>query len=76
MSDNKLINKPVDIAHIITTVTLLVASVNYLADFDKRISLNEQQIKDVKVQRVEDQSRIGKQLDTINEKLDKLIESK
>ncbi|KZN64043.1 hypothetical protein N473_15695 [Pseudoalteromonas luteoviolacea CPMOR-1] len=76
MSDSKWNNKPIDIAHILTTITMIVASIVYITGLDKRISINEKQIEHVKVQRVEDQSRIEKQLDTINEKLDKLIESK
>ncbi|KZN64197.1 hypothetical protein N473_15630 [Pseudoalteromonas luteoviolacea CPMOR-1] len=76
MSDSKWTSKPVDIAHLLTTITMIVASIVYITGLDKRISINEKQIEHVKVQRVEDQSRIEKQLDTINEKLDKLIESK
>ncbi len=66
--------KEINLAHVITTVALVVSGFWYFGDLDKRIASNKQEIKHVKMLRQEDQARIEKQLDSINLKLDKLLE--
>lgn len=67
--------KEINIAHIITTVALLVSGFLYLSDMDKRINANAITIDHMEQQRSEDVERTQKQLETIDKKLDKLIES-
>lgn len=43
---------------------------------DKRIAVNTQSILHVQAQRVEDQKRIEKRLDSIDKNLDELLKSK
>lgn len=77
MSQEKFhIEKSISIGHILTTVTLLIGAVMYFNEFDKRISATEQEIEFLKTQRIEDARRIEKRLDSIDAKLDKLIELK
>lgn len=77
MSQEKFhIEKSISIGHILTTVTLIIGAVMYFNEFDKRISATEQEIEFLKAQRVEDARRIEKRLDSIDAKLDKLIELK
>lgn len=77
MSQEKFhIEKSISVGHILTTLVLIVGAFTYFTDFDKRISATEQEIEFIKAQRVEDVRRIEKRLDSIDEKLDKLIELK
>ncbi len=66
--------KKFNLAHIITTVALIVSAIFYFMDLDKRIDHNAQEIKHVKQLREEDQQRLEKRLDSINSKLDRLLE--
>jgi hypothetical protein len=68
-------DKTVNISHLVVTVGLVVSAVMlmYSAELDKRIAVNTQSITHVKEQREEDGQRIEKRLDSINEKLDKLL---
>ena len=66
--------KEFNIAHILTTVTLFIVCMAYLNGMDKRIDANSQTIKFVQEQRGEAQKRVEKQLNRINEKLDRLLE--
>lgn len=68
--------KEINVAHIITTVALVVSGLWVLSDMDKRIAVNSQSISHVQAQRNEDQKRIEKRLDSIDKKLDTLIQSK
>ncbi len=68
------IEKSISIGHILTTVTLLIGAVMYFNEFDKRISATEQEIKFLKTQRIEDARRIEKRLDSIDAKLDRILE--
>ncbi|WP_105168566.1 hypothetical protein [Pseudoalteromonas sp. T1lg23B] len=67
--------KELNLAHIITTVTLLVSGILYLGDLDKRITTNTQELAHLKQIRNEDQKRIEKRLDSIDKKLDTLLGS-
>ncbi|CAH9054882.1 hypothetical protein PSECIP111951_01129 [Pseudoalteromonas holothuriae] len=67
--------KELNLAHIITTVTLLVSGILYLGDLDKRITTNSQALNHLKQIRNEDQKRIEKRLDSIDKKLDTLLGS-
>ncbi|MBD1582487.1 hypothetical protein HG263_03090 [Pseudoalteromonas sp. JBTF-M23] len=67
--------KELNLAHIITTVTLLVSGILYLGDLDKRITTNSQELNHLKQIRNEDQKRIEKRLDSIDKKLDTLLGS-
>lgn len=76
------LDKGVSLAHIGTTVALIVGALLYLTDQDKRISNLELNYSHLKSARVEDQSRSDRKFDdlktdlrTINAKLDRLIES-
>lgn len=65
--------KEINVAHIITTITLLVSCLWFLSDMDKRITTNTTQIVHIQEQRKEDLARVEKRLDSIERKLDKLI---
>jgi len=67
------LKKELNLAHIITTVTLLVTGILYLSGLDKRINTNSQEIQHMKQIRNEDQKRIEKRLDSIDKKLDTLL---
>lgn len=84
LKENWHIDKSVSAGHLITTIILIVGGLTYITDQDKRIEENRITIDHVKTQRIEDiaraddqraedNKRIEKQLDTINQKLDKLI---
>ena len=76
--------KEINIAHVIITVSMVITTMWFFADLDKRITGNtkdiahvqEQRTEDsrrMKVQRDEDNKRIEKQFDKINTKLDRLL---
>lgn len=76
------LDKGVSIAHILTTVALVIGALLYVTDQDKRISNLELNYDHLKAARVEDQARADRKFDelktdlrTINAKLDRLIES-
>lgn len=76
------LDKSVSVAHIITTVALVVSALWFLAGQDKRISNLELNYSHLKAARSEDQERTDRKfgelktdLRTINAKLDRLIES-
>ena len=76
------LDKSVSIAHIGTTLTLILAALWYLAGQDTRISNLELNIKHLQSERLADQGRTEKKFDElktdlrmINTKLDRLIES-
>jgi hypothetical protein len=64
------LKKEVNITHIFATVGLVVSAFMYSTALDKRIQANEQDIKYIKSQRVEDIERSEKQFDSITQKLD------
>lgn len=68
------LEKSISVGHILTTVVILVGAITYFNDFDKRISATEQEIEFIKTQRVEDSRRIEKRLDSIDAKLDRILE--
>lgn len=68
------LDKNVSISHILTTFTGLLAVFWFVADQNERISLNSQSIQHNKVAIEQQESRVTKNLDTINAKLDKLHE--
>lgn len=68
------IEKSISIGHILTTLVLIWGAFTYFTDFDKRISATEQEIDFLKAQRVEDARRIEKRLDSIDAKLDRILE--
>lgn len=70
------VEKSVSVGHILTTIVMLVTAFSYFSDFDKRLSQAEQSIEFIKVQRAEDSKRWEKRLDSIDKKLDKLLESR
>lgn len=77
------LDKGVSVAHIATTVALIITALWYLAGQDKRISNLELNYAHLKDARVEDQDRTSNKFDElktdlriINSKLDRLIESK
>lgn len=61
---------------LVTTVVSLISGVWKLSNMDKRIDLNTQDIGHVKQLRVEDSTRLEKRLDTMDKKLDRLLENK
>lgn len=75
------LDKSVSVAHIITTVALVVSALWFLAGQDRRISNLELNYAHLKAARVEDQERAERKFDElktdlrmINAKLDRLIE--
>ena len=74
--------KEINLAHLITTVVLLVSGFWFLGDLDKKSDLNtqsiqhtQQDIKYIREQRKEDLNRIESHFKTINSKLDDLLSS-
>ncbi|WP_440055474.1 hypothetical protein ACSLBF_04860 [Pseudoalteromonas sp. T1lg65] len=70
------LKKELNLAHVLTTIALLVSGVVYVSDLDKRISTNSQELNHLKQIRNEDQKRIEKRLDSIDKKLDTLLSAK
>lgn len=68
------VDKTVSISHVLTTLTILVAGLWYLADQDKRIAANAQDIKHNIDSIRQQESRTNRSLDAINSKLDKLTD--
>jgi len=87
IKENWHIEKSISVGHLITTIFLIVGGLSYLSDQDKRIEQNaitiqhakQQRIEDIERsvnQRTEDNKRIEKRLDAIDEKLNELIQNK
>lgn len=68
------VDKTVSISHLLTTVTMLIAVTLYLADQDKRIAENSNNIKhnSTSIQKQED--RTNRALDSIDSKLERLTQ--
>ncbi|SOB76170.1 hypothetical protein SAMN04488490_1848 [Marinobacter sp. LV10R510-11A] len=76
------VDKGIGVAHIITTLMLIVTALWYIAGQDRRIAVLELGVNYLQQSRINDQSRTEKKFDelktdlrTINSKLDRLIES-
>ncbi|TMN89485.1 hypothetical protein CWB73_01015 [Pseudoalteromonas phenolica] len=74
--ENWQMKKELNLAHILTTIALVVSGILYLNDLDKRITSNYQELTHLKQIRNEDQKRIEKRLDSIDKKLDALLSAK
>jgi len=78
MAENKAdgwhLKKEVNIAHVLTTLIVIVSGFWFFADLDKRIDTNAQELKHVKLMRAESQKMFEKRLDSMDAKLDKLLE--
>lgn len=74
--DQWQMKKELNLAHILTTIALLVSGILYINDLDKRIITNTQELNHIKQIRNEDQKRIEKRLDSIDKKLDALLSAK
>lgn len=70
------IEKSVSVGHLLTTVVIIIGMLTYFGEQDKRISSNELSIEFMKSQRAEDLRRIEKRLDTIDDKLNQIINAK
>lgn len=68
------LEKSISVGHILTTLVIAMSAFTYFSNFDKRISATEQEIEFIKAQRVEDARRIEKRLDSIDAKLDRILE--
>ncbi|WP_286237976.1 hypothetical protein [Neptuniibacter halophilus] len=68
------VDKTVSISHILTTLTIVVAGILYLADQDKRISQNTTAIQHNTTSIERQENRNSRSLDSINQKLDRLTE--
>lgn len=68
------VDKTFSISHILTTITILIAGIWYLADQDKRIAANAQEIKHNINSIRQQESRTNRSLDAISSKLDKLTD--
>tara|TARA_R110001583_G_scaffold21308_3_gene80862 strand:+ start:16799 stop:17059 length:261 start_codon:yes stop_codon:yes gene_type:complete len=84
MSDNNPnqwhMKKEINLAHVIVTVSMVITMMWFFADLDKRVDGNTRDIVHSKLQRAEDQkrtrednSRLYKQLDNLNKKIDRLL---
>jgi len=71
--DQWQMKKELNLAHVLTTLALLVSGILYINDLDKRIITNTQELNHIKQIRNEDQKRIEKRLDSIEKKLDALL---
>jgi hypothetical protein len=74
------LKKEINLAHVIITLSMVVTTLMFAADLDKRIESNKKDIGHNQAQRIEDQrrsrqdqDRIYKQLDNVNAKLDRLL---
>ena len=65
--------KEINLAHVIITVSMVVTTLFFFADLDKRIESNKKDIVHIEEQRTEDSRRIEKQFDKVNDKLDRLL---
>ena len=79
--------KEFNIVHVLMTMAMIFSFITFIFSFDKRIDNNtleldhvkqrhEQDVEFTKNQRTEDQRRVEKTLDSINRKLDKILETK
>lgn len=68
------LEKTVSVSHIFTTITLFIAGLWFVANQNERIALNTQAIQQNKIGLEKQESRVTKNLDAINDKLDKLTE--
>lgn len=75
MSDWHL-DKKVNVGHIISTALLAIAAFGYINAIEKKIDANAINISTIKEQRKEDVRRIEKRLDSMDRKLDRLLEKK
>lgn len=68
------LKKEIDLSHVVTMFAFIFGGFWFFADLDKNISNNTQAIESIKEQRNEDRTRFEKRLDSIDDKLDRLIE--
>ena len=65
--------KEINLAHVIITISMVVTTMWFFSNLDKRIEVNKMGIAHMEEQRIEDTRRIEKQFDKINVKLDQLL---
>jgi len=68
------LKKEINLAHVITTVGLVVSVFVWVGDLDKRITTNAQLIAFMQQQQDKDTKRVERRLQNIESKLDKLLE--
>jgi len=68
------VDKTVSITHVLTTATILVSGMFYLADQDKRISANSINIEHNAEASKRQEDRTTKALDDINKNLDRIAD--
>ena len=68
------VDKTVSVSHLLTTVSMLVAGLWFVAQQNERIALNTQAIEQNKSQITAQDNRVSRNLESINDKLDKLQE--
>lgn len=68
-----VMKKEINLAHILVSVGMLVTSFVYISDLERRIAGSEKDIAYIQKQRLEDNKRIEKRLDSIDSKLDRLL---
>ena len=68
------LDKKISLAHIVTTITMIVGGLMWLNAKDKRIDLNAQSIIYLQQRVSENRNEIREDLKQINEKLDRINE--
>ncbi|NRA15209.1 MAG: hypothetical protein HRU04_06885 [Oceanospirillaceae bacterium] len=67
-------DKNISISHVLTTMTILIAGIFFIAGQDTRIAENAKDIEYNKASIAEQETRVNRTLDSINRKLDKLTD--
>ena len=69
------ISKVINVGDVITILVFSFSIFMMFNSVDKRIASNTQSIQELKERRAEDMDRIDKRLESIDKKLDRIIES-
>lgn len=70
------ISKVINLGDIITMFLMLATLAGLYNSLDKRVEKNTQSIEFIKEQRIEDVKRVEKRLDSIDKKLDQILQGK
>lgn len=70
------ISKVINLGDIITIAILMATLAGLYNSLDKRVEKNAQSINFIKEQRIEDVKRVEKRLDSIDKKLDQILQSR
>jgi peptidoglycan hydrolase CwlO-like protein len=75
MTEQWHMDKKLSLSHILTTVSIIAMGLLAFSSVKTEVAKNTQRLEFIEQQRAEDKKGIEKRLDTMDKKLDRLLES-